>query len=107
MQGFADRMEAATGFRPPPQIFLEVVGGGLQVARRLRGRMLADRLGTELDERFGEDWFRNPAAGPFLAELLTGGWRAARRRLRPGEDEEERGAREVAARFRMRLGGSP
>lgn len=107
VQDFADRMAAATGFRPPPQIFLEVVGGGLQVARRLRGRLLADRLGAELTDRFGEDWFRNPSAGPFLAELLTGGWRESRRRLRPGEDEEERGAGEIAARFRTRLGGAP
>lgn len=107
VQGFAGRMAEATGFRPPPQSFLEVVGGGLQVARRLRGRLLADRLGSELEERFGEDWFRNPSAGPFLAELLAGGWRESRGRLRPGEDEEERDAGQVAARFRRRLAGSP
>lgn len=107
VQEFGDRMAAATGFRPAPQSFLEVVGGGLQVARRLRGRLLADRLGAELDERFGEDWFRNPAAGPFLAELLAGGWREARLRLRPSDEEGERDAGEVAGRFRRRLGGAP
>lgn len=106
VQGFADRMTETTGFRPPPQSFLEVVGGGLQVARRLRGRLLADRLGAELEERFGEDWFRNPSAGPLLAELLVDGWRQSRSRLRPGHDEEERNAAEIAARFRRRLGGS-
>lgn len=106
VQDFSDRMAEATGFRPPPQSFLEVVGGGLQVARRLRGRFLADRLASELEERFGDDWFRNPAAGPFLAELLADGWREARRRLRPGEDEEERDAGQVAARFRRRLAGA-
>ena len=104
VQSFTDRMAGDTGFRPAPQSFLEVVGGGLQVARRLRGRLLADRLGAELDERFGEDWFRNPSAGPFLADLLAEGWRAARNRLRPDDGEDERSPEEVAARFRRRLG---
>lgn len=107
MRNYARRMAAETGFRPAPQVFLDVVGSGLQVARRLRGRLMADRLGAELDRRFGEDWFRNPAAGPFLGELLAGGWRAAQRRLRPGDEEDERSARQIAARFRDRLGGAP
>ncbi len=110
VQQLTDRMTAATGFRPPPQSFVTVVGGGLQAARRLRGRLLADRLAAQLDDRFGEDWFRNPSAGPCLADLLASGWRGSRRRLRPDEDRDdqaERDAGEVAARFRRRLGGSP
>ena len=107
VRSFADRVAGETGFRPAPQTFLEVVGGGLQVARRLRGRLLADHLGAELDERFGEDWFRNPAAGPFLADLLADGWREARRRLRPDDGEDGRGPAEVAARVLRRLEGEP
>lgn len=107
VEAFPGRMESATGFRPPPQEFLEVVGGGLHVARRLRGRLLGYRLGAQLDDRFGEDWFRNPAAEPFLGELLVAGWREAGSRLRETGDEEGRGVGEVAERFRERLGGTP
>lgn len=105
VDGYAARMEEATGFRPPPQAFLDIVGGGLKVARRLRGRFLAARLGSELDERFGEDWYRNPSAGPWLAELLAGGWRAARNRVREGTEDD--GAETLVRRFRGRLEGAP
>lgn len=105
VDGYAARMEEATGFRPPPQAFLEIVGGGLQVARRLRGRFLSARLGSELDARFGEDWYRNPSAGPWLAELFAGGWRQARDRVR--EDTEDDAAGVLVRRLRRRLEGAP
>lgn len=98
---FPDRIEEATGFRPPPQAFLEVVGGGLRVARRVRGRLLAAHLEAELVGRFGEEWHRNPSAGPFLTELFAGGWRRARRRVRSFADEEDRGAAELVSSFRL------
>lgn len=105
VEGYAARMQEATGFRPLPQAFLEIVGGGLQAARRLRGRFLAARLGSELDGRFGEDWYRNPSAGPLLAELFSGGWRQARNRIREATEEDAGGA--LLRRFRRRLEAAP
>lgn len=110
VEDFPTRMEAATGFRPAPQTFLDVVGGGLRVARRLRGRFLAARLGARLEERFGPEWFRNPSAGPHLAGLFAGGWREARRRVQAvddgdGEGPGTRAPAEVAAAFRRRIRG--
>lgn len=105
LEEFPARIAGATGFRPTPQTFLEVVGGGLRVARRLRGRLLADHLGSVLERRFGDDWYRNPAAGPFLTELFADGWREGRRRVRRYAEESGRGAEELARGFLRRLEG--
>lgn len=44
-------------------------------ARRLRGRALEALLAPYLRDRFDEDWFRNPRAGPALEALLAHGRR--------------------------------
>lgn len=53
--------------------FLEGVDRSLSGARSLRGWMLAAMLQLTLRDRYDVDWFRNPAAGPFLAELFAAG----------------------------------
>lgn len=86
LQEYPDRMEAATGFGPAPHTFVDVVDGGLGVASSLRGRLLGGVLRREMRERFGEDWFRNPGAGPFLADLYAeDGWDGRRVADRLGE----------------------
>jgi hypothetical protein len=44
---------------------------------RLSGAAAGEALRRELRERFDEDWWRNPRAGPFLAALLAAGSWAA------------------------------
>jgi hypothetical protein len=50
--------------------------------------MLAAQLQRELRDRFDEDWYRNPRAGPFLGDWLANGLRftAAELATRLGED---------------------
>lgn len=51
------------------------------VARKLRAWMLWAVLRSVLRDRYDEDWYRNPAAGPFLGELFAGGQREDASRL--------------------------
>lgn len=72
---WAETLTAATGFRFDPRSFLDRLGQRFGVARYLRGRMLAAQLRRELRERFDEDWYRNPRAGPFLGDWFANGLR--------------------------------
>ncbi len=65
----------ATGFAHDPQTHIEDVERGFWVARQLRGWMLASILQGALRDRFGESWHRDPAAGPFLGEIMSEGQR--------------------------------
>ncbi|MCL7960709.1 MAG: hypothetical protein M8861_10985, partial [marine benthic group bacterium] len=72
---WAERLTTTTGFRFDPRSFLDRLGQRFGVARYLRGRMLAAQLRRELWERFDEDWYRNPRAGPFLGDWFANGLR--------------------------------
>jgi hypothetical protein len=72
---WAELLHAATGFHFDPRAFLERLGQRFGAARLLRGRMLAAQLHRELRERFDDDWYRNPRAGPFLGDWLAEGLR--------------------------------
>ncbi|MFO7588529.1 MAG: hypothetical protein R6X22_10695 [Gemmatimonadota bacterium] len=70
---WAELMSEATGFRHDPRRYLERLGQRFGAARELRGRMLAALLETEVRARFGDAWFREPDAGAFLRQWLSGG----------------------------------
>jgi len=70
---WAELMEAGTGFRHDPRAFVAQLGQRFGVALRFRGRMLAARLTRELETKFDEDWYRNPATGPFLRDWFAEG----------------------------------
>ena len=72
---YAEIMSGATGFRFAEQTYLEDVGRGFWTARQLRAWMLSSILHAVLRDRYDVDWFRNPAAGSFLGELLSWGQR--------------------------------
>lgn len=72
---WAEILASNTGFRFAPTSFLERLGQRFGVARFLRGRMLAAQLSLEIRERFDEDWYRNPQAGPYLADRFAHGLR--------------------------------
>jgi hypothetical protein len=73
---YADTLGAATRFRYQPADALVDVDPRFYGARYLRAWQLQAALGTTLTERFDEDWWRNPASGPWLAaEVLAHGQR--------------------------------
>lgn len=78
---YAERYREALGLRHDPRTYLEELDRGFWVARQLRAWMLWAVLRPVLRERYDEEWYRNPAAGPFLGELLAGGQREDASRL--------------------------
>jgi hypothetical protein len=70
---FDDLMLEATGLRYDGRLAIWSVEPGFEIARRLRGAQLAGLLVAALRHRFDEDWFRNPRAGPYLAEQFSHG----------------------------------
>jgi hypothetical protein len=68
---WAERLSEATLVRYRPEEALLDVDAGLRSAAYVRGGVLAAALAEAMRERFDEDWFRNPAAGPALAQLLS------------------------------------
>lgn len=72
---YAELLGGATGFAYDPQTCLEDRSRGFWIARRVRAWMLGAILQAVLRDRFDEDWYRNPAAGPFLGEILSAGQR--------------------------------
>lgn len=69
----------ATGARVAPADVVGYARPWLGVATRVRGALVGAALAEGLRERFDEDWWRNPRAGPWLAtEVLAvgGGERA-------------------------------
>lgn len=72
---YAEVLTNATGFRHEPVTYLEDIHRGFWIARQLRARMLSAITLDALNDRFGDEWYRNPAAGPFLQEILSAGQR--------------------------------
>lgn len=106
LEEYPDRMEAATGFGPAPHTFVDVVDGGLGAASSLRGRLLGGVLRRGMRDRFGEDWFRNPGAGPFLADLYAeDGWDGRRVAERLGQAGTSSAPLLAALRERMEPSG--
>ncbi len=67
---YVEAMAAATSLRHAAADALVDVDPRLYVARYLRGWQLRAVLAEALRERFDEDWWRNPRAGPWLTETL-------------------------------------
>lgn len=57
----------------PPEAYLADVDAGLYAARYLRAWMFEAQLRDLLEERFDDDWFRNPRAGTWLTGLWAQG----------------------------------
>lgn len=74
---YPDTIFQATGFQPDPQGFVEGLEEGLGAAGRVRGRILGAMLRRRVRDRYGSDWFRCPAAGPFLRDVMGRGWRTS------------------------------
>lgn len=72
---YADLLTAATGFRYEREDALLDLDDGFYAARYLRAWQLESMLRAALVERFDEDWFRNPRAGPFVVGLMERGQR--------------------------------
>lgn len=78
---YEELMGDVTGVRHDRRAHLEEVDRGFWVARQLRGWMLWAVLSTALRDRYDQDWYRNPSAGPFLRELFAAGQREDASRL--------------------------
>jgi hypothetical protein len=68
---YAERLTDATGAQAPAALYLDDVDPHFYCIRYLRAWMLAGALHHVLRDRFDEDWFVNPAAGPFFRELWS------------------------------------
>ena len=67
---YADRLTSATTFRYDPADAFVDVDPRFYAARYLRAWQLQALLTEALIERFNEDWWRNPQAGPWIVETL-------------------------------------
>ena len=73
---YVEQLSAATGFVYRPEDAFIDLDPGFYSARYLRAWQLQALLNDSLTEKFNEDWYRNPAAGPWLSgELLSRGQR--------------------------------
>lgn len=71
---YVERLTAATGFLYRAEDAFVDLDPGFYSARYLRAWQLQAVLAEELTERFNDDWWRNPAAGPWFAgDLLSRG----------------------------------
>jgi hypothetical protein len=70
---YAEIMTDATGFRHDPAGYLDDIDPHLYCVRYLRSWALEAALAGTLRDRYDEDWFRNPQAGPHLLELFAAG----------------------------------
>lgn len=69
---YVDSLGSATGFRYQRADAFVDVDPRFYSARYLRAWQLQAVLAESLRERFDEDWFRNPRAGPWMVEHLFG-----------------------------------
>ena len=67
---YADRLTAATGFRYSPADAFVDVDPRFYAARYLQAWQLQSVIAESLVERFDDDWWRNPRAGPWVAQAL-------------------------------------
>ncbi|CAN5203795.1 hypothetical protein BH23GEM2_BH23GEM2_10340 [soil metagenome] len=73
---YVEQLSAATGFRYSREDAFVDLDAGFYSARYLRAWQLQALVSDHLTESFNEDWYRNPAAGPWLTgELLARGQR--------------------------------
>lgn len=71
---YADRARAAFGVAPDPGDAMADLDAPFAVGDALGGVLAAGALADALRDRFDEDWWRNPRAGPWLAaEWFAGG----------------------------------
>ncbi|HEY8367946.1 MAG TPA: hypothetical protein VIM86_01380, partial [Thermodesulfobacteriota bacterium] len=70
---YREALHRAVGVDYPAENYLADVDPGFYSARYLRAWMFEAQLRDVLEERFDEDWFRNPRAGTFLAGLWAEG----------------------------------
>ncbi|HET7456278.1 MAG TPA: hypothetical protein VFJ74_01405, partial [Gemmatimonadaceae bacterium] len=87
---YVDTLRAATSFRYRTADAFVDVDPRFYSARYLRAWQLQAALAESLVERFDDDWWRNPRAGPFVAEQLFG-----------------EGQRELATELAARVAGRP
>jgi hypothetical protein len=73
--GYAERLEEATGFIYRPERFLVDMDPGFYVADYLRASIRSAQLRSVFRERSGDDWWRSPETGDFLRELFREGLR--------------------------------
>ena len=67
---YAERLSDATGFRYSADDAYADVDPRFYAGRYLQAWQLQAVLAAELTERFNEDWWRNPHAGPWLRDSL-------------------------------------
>jgi len=72
---YVDTLTAATSFRYDPADAFVDVDPRFYAARYLRAWQLQAVFAESLVERFDEDWWRNPRAGPFIVGLYAEGQR--------------------------------
>lgn len=72
---YVERLTAASGFRYDPEDALLDFDDAFYAARYLRAWQMEALLADWLQQRFDEDWFRNPRTGPALLALLERGQR--------------------------------
>lgn len=72
---YVELLSQATLFRYDDEDALLDLDDGFYAARYLRAWQLEAGLRTNLIERFDEDYFRNPRAGPVVLDLLSQGQR--------------------------------
>ena len=69
---YVDQLTAATTFRYDPADAFVDVDPRYYAARYLRAWQLQALLTETLVERYNEDWWRNPRAGPWMCSALFG-----------------------------------
>jgi hypothetical protein len=94
---FDEILSGATGVRFDRRTYLMDLARGFWVARQLRAWMLRAILQESLRDRYDVDWYRNPAAGPFLGELFSAGQRDDAGQLAVQLGQEKLSARPLAA----------
>ena len=67
---YAERLSEATGFRYSPDDAYADVDPRFYAGRYLQAWQLQALLADELTQRFDEDWWRNPRAGPWVRDSL-------------------------------------
>ena len=67
---YAERLSDATGFQYSPDDAYADVDPRFYAGRYLQAWQLQAVLADELTERFNEDWWRNPHAGPWVRDAL-------------------------------------
>jgi hypothetical protein len=87
---YVDTLGAATSFRYRTADAFVDVDPRFYSSRYLRAWQLQAALAESLVERFDDDWWRNPRAGPFVVEQLFG-----------------EGQRELATELAARVAGRP